>query len=660
MFDIFHVKTRTYVSQRSLLGLVVVSIVVMLLAAPLAVLGVDPILGSPPAVPGESDVNFLRFGAVTNGGSSQDQVYSLDEAVALAQRYDFIVALRWTFDDYVDEMRAANENLTILAYMDGSFSKPKDAASMPDSWFLKDESGARVYSIEWGNFYMDPASQGWRDWVSQRCILWTELSGFDGCMLDDMGAGNFLSNNLSGHPVDPRTGLVMDSYDWISYASGLVAHVEAVNEPSIVLANGIGSGPKFFGNNVVSSRLLEQVDMGMAEGFLRFPSGSVDSFRSQADWLSEVNMLAAAGQMDKPLIVQTKFWVDASEAETLRWRKYTYATFLLGTDGSSFLNFSQPGPGRAPALHEFDDVALGGPLGEYTFTSGVFQRKFVGGIAMVNPSKVPVVVSLDASYERLDGSMVSSFTLGANEGEILVGSGPVLGDVVDPEGFVDMPVARSVVSGPVVSLSGSAFDDEGVSSVLIAVRNTQDKSWLQFDGVSFGDKYRLLPAVLDAPGEVSSSWSLDVVLPAGSFAVQVKAVDLSSNRDQSPPWVPFTVEVPVVDVTPPVVSVASPVVRSSVSGTPVMVSGSVSDNVAVAKVFVAVRDTDAKLWLQHDGLFASEYYAFPVLLDAPGEVASSWSLDVVLPSGSFAVSVKAFDSSDIRNIDPPWVVFNVK
>jgi hypothetical protein len=114
-------------------------------------------------------------------------------------------------------------------------------------------------------------------------------------------------------------------------------------------------------------------------------------------------------------------------------------------------------------------------------------------------------------------------------------------DVTDPDGFVDVPAAGVVLSGPGVVLSGSASDDVGVTDVRVAVRDAASKLWLQSDGVTFGSAYALLPSSLDAVGGVLTGWSLAVSLVDGSYAVQVKAEDAAGNVDPTPPWIPFTV-----------------------------------------------------------------------------------------------------------------------
>jgi len=69
-------------------------------------------------------------------------------------------------------------------------------------------------------------------------------------------------------------------------------------------------------------------------------------------------------------------------------------------------------------------VNLGNPYGPRTYTDGLFQRNFTGGIVLLNDPWAPLrTVPLSEPYTRLDGSVVTSVTLGPKEGAILLGAG---------------------------------------------------------------------------------------------------------------------------------------------------------------------------------------------------------------------------------------------
>ena len=623
---------------------------------------------SPAGAVTQPDDTYLRLATNTNGGGDSEQVYSRTQAVTLAKRFDFAVGLRWTFEDHIGAMESANPQFRMLTYMNGTFAKPKDALSMPGSWFLRDASGNKVKSVKWGNFYMDPANPGWQAWVAQRCADWNRLSGFHGCMLDDMGSGNLISANLTARPIDPRTGKAMQTDDWIGYVTGLARKVKTANPGLLIGVNGLNNGSKFFGNNVNSKRLLAVVDVGMAEGWLRNEYASTDTFRSESAWRAEIDMLVEAGRMNKTISLQTKIWTSASTAQVDHWRRYTYASFLLGTHGQSYLNFSPEGPGKPPATHSWERVDIGSPTEQYAKRGGVYQRRYTGGIAMVNPTDSPVRVTLDKAYQRLNGTTVTSFTLGANDGEILTDvaapSGTPPTTTVPPstnelDSAVTFPGKGQTVSGPNLMVEGTATDDTGVASVGVAVRDRTTGRWLQSDGRTFGTKYRLLPATVANPGGAETSWSLPLTLPNGNYGIQAKAMDSAGNVDSTPPWVSFAVQASVAThVLDGLVD--SPARRQVLTGPNVVMSGSATDNFGVSTVRIAIRDRVSGDWLQTDGkTFGTKYRLLSATLSDQGAVETGWTFALKLSDGAYGVQIIAEDAEGNRDSTPPWVPFEV-
>jgi len=386
-----------------------------LLGLPAIAFDLPPVQAAVSFVP--APVNHLRFFGETNGGDSTQQTYSEAEAVALAQRYDVIIGLRWTFTSHLAAMKAANPGLTIFVYMNGAMSKPADRASMPEAWFMHDANGNRVRNIHFDLMYMDVGNAGWRNWVAQRCNDWLGLSGFDGCWLDDMGAGN-IGKNLSAWPIDPRTGQPITEYDWITYASQEIDVVAATNPGTLVSCNGLNSGSKYF-LPVGAGRLLDTSDAATAEGWLRTSRNPASTFRSVTRWQQDVDMLVHAGQRGKTVLAATKLWAGSTTNQRSQWRKYTYASFLLGTDGYQFLFFSATAPGKPDPVHAMDSYNLGTPTEAYALRNGVYQRRFTAGLAIVNPGESSVTVTLDGSYRLPGGQVVTTVTMPPHTGHVL-------------------------------------------------------------------------------------------------------------------------------------------------------------------------------------------------------------------------------------------------
>lgn len=362
----------------------------------------------------------LRFWASTNGGTSSDQVYTDAQAIDVARRFDVVVAIFATFRDQVAEMKAANPNLTLISYLNGAFADSDEGTLFPDSWYLRDAKGAKVRSVKWGNFLMDPANAGWRDHVLSWCRDRLSRSGYDGCYLDDLGSGNLTSGNLTGTPVNPRTGALYTDDQWIADTSGTAGYVRSqLGKP--LLVNGLNNGGKYFDPSIRSSRLAMAASGGNAEGFLRGEATAVTQFRKEAQWQQDVDMLVDAGNNGRSVVAMTKIWISATSAQVTQWRKYTYASFLLGTNGNQFLYFNPVGPGKPPAAHPYDSVPIGTPSGAYAKVGGVYKRSFTNGMAFVNPTTAAVTVSLGGTYKDLDGNSRTSITLAPNTGEVVTG-----------------------------------------------------------------------------------------------------------------------------------------------------------------------------------------------------------------------------------------------
>ncbi len=361
--------------------------------------------------------NYLRLFGETNGGGDREQIYNRTQAVAMARRYDTIVALRWTFEDHVRAMKAANPRLRLIVYMNGAMSKPGDRASMPESWFLHDANGNRIRNLRFDLRYMDIGNRGWRSWVADRCAEWIRLSGFDGCFLDDLGAGN-LGVNVSAWPIDPRTGRRISEYEWISYARGLQDVVHDRNRGQLITSNGLNNGSNYF-RPVHAGRILDTAHGSAAEGWLRNSFAPASEFRSVERWKDDVDMLVDAGRRGRTVLAATKLWSGESRDQLRQWRRYAYASFLLGTNGDSFLNFEYSGPGKPDRPGRLDRFNLGTPREKYTKRNGAYQRRFTRGLAIVNPGDTTVNVDLGRTYRLPSGARVTRLRMAPHSGELL-------------------------------------------------------------------------------------------------------------------------------------------------------------------------------------------------------------------------------------------------
>ena len=175
--------------------------------------------------------------------------------------------------------------------------------------------------------------------------------------------------------------------------------------------------------------------------------------------------------------------------------------------------------------------------------------------------------------------------------DLSFGSGGVA-DVSPPSVSVVSPVNWSSVSVPVV-VEGSASDDVGVAGVSLEIYDRDTGLW--WNGCGWQVARTGVDASL-AGGDWS--YSFDPGSPASQpYWVTVRSFDAAGNPSS---YVYTNFAASSADVSPPSVSVVSPVNWSSVS-VPVVVEGSASDDVGVAGVSLEIYDRDTGLWWNGSG-----------------------------------------------------------
>lgn len=353
---------------------------------------------------------------------SRTHAPSHTRALADARRMDAISALRVTYPDQIGSMRSVNPALRVYSYMMGTFAwRSQPPGTFPDAWYLKDQGGSYVQSVgEWGGQYlMDPSRPGWvRDRV-RTCRRFLRESGYDGCMVDVLGLAPLSGSFTTGVPIDPRTGARWEPADWLEATADLAAAVKRAVEPSIVIANGLSSGGAYFSDEAPTSRLVRDIDGGIAEAWLRGARSDPRHFPSVPIWRANVDMLIDAALAGKTVMTLTKLWVETDPSTTRRWYRFALASFLLGTNGSAYFGFSAARD-EPPTKPLEADVDLGTPLDRYRRAGAAFVRRFEDGIVIVNPTDAPVPVSIPGSFTTLDGTRVHDRLVAPpHSGEIL-------------------------------------------------------------------------------------------------------------------------------------------------------------------------------------------------------------------------------------------------
>jgi hypothetical protein len=234
---------------------------------------------------------------------------------------------------------------------------------------------------------------------------------------------------------------------------------------------------------------------------------------------------------------------------------------------------------------------------------------------------------------------------------------PPMLDTVRPDGTVTFPAANAQLPFANVAFTGTATDDTSVDRVLLAIKRLSNNTWYTASGsTGFSSTFVWWEATLDSPGSTSTGWSFDWtpssrVVP-GDFRILVRAVDAAGNIDQALANVPFSVSDQPPDAVAPDTTISLPTEGSVLPTGPVTISGTASDDTAVASVGLTVEDTDAGLWWT-----GSAWSGAPTTLSAsllsPGSAATDWSYVFgASTAGNFRATAVATDASGNPDPDP--------
>jgi hypothetical protein len=373
-------------------------------------------LGPGAGLPASSSI-VGRFAPVYMGSHWN---FSLTQAVTLAKEFDVIAAQANVFPKYISAMKAAKPNLRIVAYVNGMFDLTNGGTAYPSSWYAHDAKGARIRST-FGNYLLNPANPAWAQSVAKQCSDAISKSHYDGCFLDTLGTAPLDPGYVSGLPIDPATGKVWTLTQWIQATSTIAKTVQTASPNAIVMDNGLADGQKYYNPSGSTEPLIAATHVAMVELWLRSDGTPANKFKSETEWLQDVNMLVNAQAQGFWIATTTKLWVPASAAQQSVWEKYALASFLMAANGKAYFSFM---PTRANSGLIFDSalehLAIGTPSGTFKKVASLYERTFTHGLAAVNPSGSPVTLNLGGMFKDLAGHIVSSEILPPNSGDVFV------------------------------------------------------------------------------------------------------------------------------------------------------------------------------------------------------------------------------------------------
>jgi len=335
----------------------------------------------------------------------------------IANRFQLVVATPPRMRRAAATMKHANPRVRLFVYENGTHSTPNDPG-FPPSWYLYSQDGERLETRGLqGNFLMNPLStapftsggftyRGWTSYLIRTCRL--DMVRFvSGCSLDTMGTAPLSPtyNRCNCVPIDPRTGRPFTPARYVRMTGHMAATVHAaISAP--VLVNGLGGGRSFYGKD---NRLLTRYAQG----------AQAQEWLAHKTWGQNVNLMLDTQAAGCVVLVDYK-----ARAHVGRERMFSLTTFLLADNGRAYLDFSAGHHQGWEIWSPLYQINLGAPLvtrarvARY-LSSGVYQRAFVHGKVIVNPSGSPRVVRFLHPWRTLGGRVVRSVTLNPRGGALL-------------------------------------------------------------------------------------------------------------------------------------------------------------------------------------------------------------------------------------------------
>ncbi len=346
------------------------------------------------------------------------KTFTTQEAADTATRFPIVVGQPQALSPHVATMHAANPATKVIAYVNGAYTK---STTLAEGLYAHDASGARIQWTTFAIWQLELSNPAARTMVANLCTTARNAAPFDGCLLDNLGLTILNASDKSGLPVDPATGAVTTAADWMQNVALTIQATKAANPGAIVTANGLAWGKNYFAASGATRAITDAGAGGESEQFVRSATQAAGTFRKEADWKSDVDMIVDAESHGSWILAVSKLWVTATTAQQSALHRYSYATFLLGTNGTSYFQFLADRSLDTPiADSNLEKLPIGSPTGAYAKTDGAYQRAFTKGRVLVNPTNAAVTVPVTGVFHDSNGTLVTgSLRLAPYAAEIL-------------------------------------------------------------------------------------------------------------------------------------------------------------------------------------------------------------------------------------------------
>ena len=299
------------------------------------------------------------------------------DAVAAAKKYDLITILPGQLASFAPAMRAANPNLRIFVYMNGSYFYKGQVKDATPAMISARCHGRRVKSKNFGNPLGDlkPRLISYKQKEAATTI---EGGQGDGVYLDMLGSAPTMPGYNTGLPINPATKKAWTADQWLKATANVAGQIASYTHKP-VLGNGFGNGPRYF-NPTGSSKVLLNGATGMtAEAWLKSPAANATSFETEAQWKQEVDLMADANNAGGETLLMTKTWGAGTTAQITNYRLTPCPATCSETPATASSTSPPQRRTRPPRLTALPPANRHTHHSYAKLANGAYQRTFTGG-----------------------------------------------------------------------------------------------------------------------------------------------------------------------------------------------------------------------------------------------------------------------------------------
>lgn len=280
-----------------------------------------------------------------------------------------------------------------------------DVVANHANWLLYDKNGNVVYSKAGaGEPLLNIRDDEVKAQLGDDVVKLVQDGGYDGVVLDGVGA-ELIRSNTPPVFTSTKTFTEQQRRDAVE---GVLRSIRAKLPDKLMIIGGYAweDGNAYNVKPTDSQDLATLGDGVHIDKFMRAPISDTTSFKSETDWKEDVDYLSAISQDNKIVLVTTRLNTTDATTDTIKqWLDYSVVSYLLGKNGSrTYFQFDPQG-----SLAFANDPVLSAPIGApqeaYSkLSSGIYQRMFSNGVALVNPTDESKETEFDTEYRLLDGT----------------------------------------------------------------------------------------------------------------------------------------------------------------------------------------------------------------------------------------------------------------